>query len=162
MKSNPRQAVAALMSLSQNSAQVSPAETRGTSRITMVVPGTHNSILNLAKQLEKKPNVVQVTNMTEVPFAERELMLLRVRCDAAQRQELVDLATVFRARVADICPRTLTVELTGDKQKMAALQSLMRPYGILEVARTGRVGLPRESGVDTAMLQKFQTHTSLY
>ena len=141
---------------------VGPAESRGTSRITMVVPGTHNSILNLAKQLEKKPNVIQVTNMTEAPFAERELMLVRVGCSPAQRQELVDLATIFRGRVADICPRTLTIELMGDKQKMAALQSLMRPYGILEVARTGRVGLPRESGVDTALLQKFQTHTSLY
>ena len=141
---------------------VGPAESRGTSRITMVVPGTYESIANLAKQLEKRPSVMKVTDMTRSPFAERELMLVRVRSKRKQRSELLDLATMFRARVADVSEGTLTLEVTGDREKMDALQALLRPYGVLEVARTGRVSLPRESGVDTAMLQRFQTHTRLF
>jgi len=132
---------------------VGPAETPGDSRITMVVPGSQQGIATLLKHIRKLVNVKDVTDITSVPYVARELMLVKVRATPAQRGEIRDLVQIFRASVIDVSRTTMTVEITGREDKMRAAVDLLEPYGVLEIARTGRVALVRESGVDTAFLE---------
>jgi acetolactate synthase I/III small subunit len=82
-------------------------------------------------------------------------MLIKVRCSAAQRGELMNLAQIFRGSVCDVSVNTITLEVIGKEDKMYALQEILQPYGILELARTGQVALTRESGVDSKYLQQI-------
>eukprot|EP00897_Mesotaenium_endlicherianum_P008119 jgi/Mesen1/7335/ME000377S06559 len=141
---------------------VGPSETAGMSRITMVVPGSETSVSKLLKQLNKLVDVGTVQDISNVPFAERELMLIKVAAGAEQRRDVLDVASIFRARIVDVSRRTLTLEMTGGVEKMAALQRLVVPYGILEVARTGRVALVRDSGVNTEYLGHLQPRSSVF
>jgi acetolactate synthase-1/3 small subunit len=134
---------------------VGPAETPEVSRITLVVPGTDGDCAKLLTQLRKLAPVRDAIDITNVPFVERELMLAKVAVDKSRRGELMDLAGVFRAKISDISADTLTVEATGDCEKLAQLQELLKPYGLVEVARTGRVALTRDSGVNTALLEEI-------
>lgn len=132
---------------------VGPAETPGDSRITMVVPGSEGGVATLLKHVRKLVNVKDVTDITSVPYVARELMLVKVRAFPSQRGEIRDLVQIFRASVIDVSRSTMTVEITGREDKMRAAVELLEPYGVLEIARTGRVALKRESGVDTAFLE---------
>ncbi|GAB4822785.1 hypothetical protein N2152v2_009831 [Parachlorella kessleri] len=131
---------------------VGNSEREGRSRITTVLPGDTRTIANLIKQLLKLVYVDKVTDLTNTPYIARELMLIKVRCTPAQRGELMNLAQIFHGVVIDVSPHTLTIELTGKEDKMRALQEVLEPYGVLELARTGRIALGRESGVDTRYL----------
>ena len=135
---------------------VGHAERKGLSRISLVVPGTPSSVFNLKKQLLKLVLVRKVDDLTDVPFVSRELMLIKCRCTRKQRREIKELAEIFRAKVCDIAPNTVTLEIEGKWEKMAALQSLLVPYNILEVARTGRIALSRESKVDSKYLEQVE------
>ena len=132
---------------------VGPAEQSGVSRITMVVPGDDGVIEQLTKQLYKLINVLKVNDITEKPCVERELMLLKVSAPAASRGAVIELVQVFRAKVVDVADEALTLEVVGDPGKLVALERLMAPFGILEIARTGKVALERASGVNTEMLK---------
>ncbi|KAG2430335.1 hypothetical protein HYH02_013812 [Chlamydomonas schloesseri] len=140
---------------------VGPSEREGLSRIVMVVPGKVSSpdgssgISPLLKQLSKLVFVQSITDLTDIPFVNRELMLVKVRCSAGQRGELHDLATIFRGSVLDVSPGCMTIEVLGKEDKMKAFTDLLEPYGILEIARTGRVAMPRDSGVNSEFLERM-------
>jgi acetolactate synthase-1/3 small subunit len=132
---------------------VGPAEKPGISRITMVVPGDDSVIEQITKQLYKLINVLKVQDITEVPCVERELMLIKVNATASNRAEVIELAQVFRARVVDIAEDSLTIETVGDPGKMVAIVQMLNKFGIREIARTGKIALIRESGVNTEYLK---------
>ncbi|MEY3825605.1 MAG: hypothetical protein RLZZ148_417 [Cyanobacteriota bacterium] len=135
---------------------VGPAEQVGISRITMVVPGDESTIEQLTKQLYKLINVLKVQDITLVPCVERELMLIKVNASDSNRAEVIELAQVFRARIVDISEETLTIEVVGDPGKMVAIMQMVHKFGVKEVARTGKISLIRESGVNTEYLKSLE------
>ncbi|MEO1003716.1 MAG: acetolactate synthase small subunit [Cyanobacteria bacterium J06638_7] len=132
---------------------VGPAEKNGMSRLTMVVEGDGRTLQQMTKQLDKLINVLGVIDLSTLPAVERELMLLKVSAPVRQRGEILELVQVFRARVVDVADEALTLEVVGDPGKLVALEQLLEPYGILEIARTGKVALERSSGVNTELLK---------
>ncbi len=135
---------------------VGPAEQVGISRITMVVPGDDDGIEQLTKQLYKLINVLKVQEITQIPSVERELMLIKVNATSSNRAEVIGLAQVFRARIVDMSEETLTIEVVGDPGKMVAIIQMLNKFGIREVARTGKIALIRESGVNTEYLKSLE------
>ena len=135
---------------------VGPAEQVGISRITMVVPGDDQIIEQLTKQLYKLINVLKVQDITETPCVERELMLLKVNAASGTRSEIIELSQIFRARVVDIGDDTLTLEVVGDPGKLVAIVQVLNKFGIKEIARTGKIALTRESGVNTEFLKSLE------
>ena len=136
-----------------DSLAVGPAETKGISRLTMVVEGDEQTLQQMTKQLDKLVNVINVIDLTTLPAVERELMLLKVSASNEQRGIILDLVKVFRAKVVDVSFNAMTLEVVGDPGKLVAIEKLLDPYGILEIARTGKVALKRSSGVNTEMLK---------
>ena len=135
---------------------VGPAEQLGISRITMVVPGDDRIIEQLTKQLYKLINVLKVQDITETPCVERELMLLKVNATSSNRSEIVEIAQIFRARVVDVAEDSLTLEVVGDPGKSVAIVQVLQKFGLKEIARTGKIALTRESGVNTEYLKSVE------
>jgi acetolactate synthase I/III small subunit len=135
---------------------VGPAEQMGVSRITMVVPGDDRVIEQLTKQLYKLINVLKVQDVTEIPCVERELMLVKVNALASMRSEIIEIVQIFRAKVVDVSEDSLIVEVAGDPGKMVAIVRMLNKFGIREIARTGKVSLTRESGVNTEYLKSLE------
>lgn len=135
---------------------VGPAEQIGISRITMVVPGDDAVIEQLTKQLYKLINVLKVQDITTIPCVERELMLLKVNATASTRSEILELVQIFRAKVVDVSDDSLIIEVSGDPGKMVALVQMLNKFGIREIARTGKIALVRESGVNTEYLKSLE------
>jgi acetolactate synthase-1/3 small subunit len=132
---------------------VGPAESRGVSRLTMVVEGDDGTLEQMSKQLNKLVNVLGVIDLSTIPAVERELMLLKVSASPQNRSAIFDLVQVFRAKVVDVADDAMTLEVVGDPGKLVALERLLETYGILEIARTGKVALERASGVNTEWLK---------
>jgi acetolactate synthase-1/3 small subunit len=135
---------------------VGPAEQMGISRITMVVPGDERTIEQLTKQLYKLINVLKVQDITKTPCVERELMLIKVSTNASNRAEVIQITQIFRARVVDMSEETLTLEVVGDPGKLVAIIQMLNKFGIREIARTGKIALIRESGVNTEYLKSLE------
>lgn len=135
---------------------VGPAEQLGISRITMVVPGDAQIIEQLTKQLYKLINVLKVQDVTEVPCVERELMLVKVNAPSTSRTEVLEIAQIFRARVVDVSEDSVILEVVGDPGKMVAIVQMLQKFGIREIARTGKIVLTRESGVNTELLKSLE------
>tara|TARA_Y100001978_G_C23610639_1_gene393398 strand:+ start:62 stop:586 length:525 start_codon:yes stop_codon:yes gene_type:complete len=136
-----------------DSLAVGPAETKGMSRLTMVVEGDDETLQQMTKQLNKLFNVLGVADLSNLAAVERELMLLKVSSKEESRGRILELVQVFRAKVVDVSDVALTLEVVGDPGKLVALEKLLEPYGILEIARTGKIALKRSSGVNTEMLK---------
>jgi acetolactate synthase-1/3 small subunit len=113
------------------------------SRMTFVVHGDDAVLEQVRKQLDKIVTVVKVQDISGEDFVERDLMLIKVKASPAQRMEIVLLVEMFRARVVDVSPGDLMIEISGQERKIEAFIDLMRPYSILELARTGRIALVR-------------------
>jgi acetolactate synthase-1/3 small subunit len=119
----------------------------------MVVEGDDRTLAQMSKQLNKLVNVLGVIDLSQIPAVERELMLLKVAATKENRAAIFDLVQVFRAKVVDVADDAMTLEVVGDPGKLVALERLLAHFGILEIARTGRVALERASGVNTEWLK---------
>jgi acetolactate synthase-1/3 small subunit len=115
------------------------------SRITVVVMGDDRVLEQIRKQLEKIVTVVRVGDISGEDFVERDLMLIKVDALPARRAEIRGLVRDFRGRIVDVGPEQMMVEISGQERKVEAFIELMRPYGIRELARTGRIALVRSS-----------------
>lgn len=133
---------------------VGPAEQIGISRITMIVPGDNRTIEQLIKQLYKLINILNVQDITNIPCVERELVLIKVQATKDHRASILDIANIFRAKIVDIAQEYLILEVTGDPGKTMAIEQLLNEYGIVEIARTGKISLIRSSNVNTEFLRK--------
>ena len=123
---------------------VGPTEVDGVSRVTLVTRGDDAIIEQIIKQLNKLVDTLKVVDLTFDSFIERELALVKVQSDEKTRPEVMQIAEVFRAKVVDISPKTVTLEATGGQQKVDAIIKMLKPYVIREISRTGRVALKRE------------------
>lgn len=113
------------------------------SRMTLVVRGDEFVIEQCIKQLHKLIDIIKVTDLTEENHVEREMMLVKVNAEPAFRAEILRIADIFRAKVVDVTPVTYTLEATGDESKVTAVVELLRPFGIQELVRTGKVAIAR-------------------
>src|SRR6266849_8286313 len=115
------------------------------SRMTLVVRGDEFVIEQVMKQLHKLIDVIKVSDLTDDSHVERELVLIRVNAEPQHREEILRSADIFRAKVIDVTPLSFTLEATGDEGKLEALVELLRPMGIQELVRTGKVAIARGS-----------------
>ncbi len=127
-----------------DSLSVGPTEDESISRMTIVTRGDDQIIEQIIKQLNKVIDTIKVVDLTFDSFVDRELVLVKVSSTAETRPEIMQIAEIFRAKVVDISPRTLTLEATGSQQKVDAIIKMLKPFAIRELARTGRVALKRE------------------
>jgi len=128
-----------------DSLAVGRTENNEISRITIVVEGQEDVIEQVTKQLHKLVDVLKINDITEEPSVERELALIKVRADMASRAEIMQIVDIFRARIVDIGKNSLIIEATGDENKVTAIEESLRPFGIMEMVRTGKIALVRGS-----------------
>jgi acetolactate synthase-1/3 small subunit len=126
-----------------NSLAVGPTEEPGLSRMTIVVDVDRKPLEQVTKQLNKLINVIKVFEHEAGDSVERELMLVKVRAEGEMRARVMEICEVFRVRVTDVTHRTLTIEATGSPAKLESFLSLLEDFGVVELARTGRIALVR-------------------
>jgi acetolactate synthase-1/3 small subunit len=124
---------------------VGHTETEDVSRMTIVVDTARSPAAIVAANLRKLIPVAEVVDVTHLPTVDRDLALIRVKASPAERAELASLVDIFRARIVDVAAESVIVEVTGDEQKVDGLVELLRPRGILEMVRTGKVAMVRGS-----------------
>jgi acetolactate synthase-1/3 small subunit len=128
-----------------DSLAVGETEVPDLSRMTFVVHGDDAVLEQVRKQLEKIVTIVKVQDISREAFVERDLMLVSVSVDPAKRSEISQLVEIFRGRIVDVGVQSVVVEISGTEDKIEAFIQLIRPYGILELARSGRIALVRAS-----------------
>lgn len=124
---------------------VGHTETPGISRMTIVVDSDPDSVERLTALLYKLVNVIQVSNLTQAPTVNRDLAMIKVSANDETRTHIMQMVDVFRAHIVDVTSSSLIVEITGDEEKIEGFIDVMRPWGILEMARTGVVAMARGS-----------------
>ncbi len=122
---------------------VGKADEPGLSRMTIVVEGGAGTVAQVERQLFKLIDVVSVVDISDQPVIDREMSLIKVSCRPAQLVEVGELVKAFRADIVDVGPQSVIVQVLGDGRKVEALEAMLRPYGILEMVRTGRVAMVR-------------------
>lgn len=115
------------------------------SRITLVVNGDDRVLEQVTKQLNKLVDVIKVSDFGGDDAVERELALIKVAADKDNRAEIIQIAGIFRARIIDVAPKSMTIEVTGDEGKVDAIAKLLRQFGIKEMVRTGKIAMVRGS-----------------
>ncbi len=122
---------------------VGPMMDNKLSRITTTIIGDSDSLDQAIKQLNKLINVIEVSEFSDGQATERELLMLKVSASAGQRSEVMQVCDIFRAKIIDVAPESVNIEMTGNANKVTAFLNLIEPYGIVEMARTGNLALKR-------------------
>ena len=123
---------------------VAPTQEPDISRMTIVTRGDDATLDQIVKQLNKLINVLEVHDFREAEFIDRELVLVRVGVDAAARAEIMQITDIFRAKIVDVQPKSLTIEITGNESKIEKFLHLMEGFGVMELTRTGKIALARK------------------
>jgi len=126
-----------------DSLAVGVTEDPSISRMTIVVHGDDNVLEQVTKQLNKLIDVIKVSDIGSDDAVERELALIKVAADVNSRAEIIQITNIFRARIVDVAQKSMTVEVTGDEEKILAMEKLLRQFGIKELVRTGKIALSR-------------------
>ena len=122
---------------------VGPTDDEQVSRVTLTVDGALHPIDQVTKQLHKLVNVLKIRDLEPADTVARELALFKITAEGAQRGELMQISDIFRGKVVDVTKRSLIVEITGPTDKIAAFESMVRPFGLIEMMRTGEIAISR-------------------
>lgn len=114
------------------------------SRITIVTRGDDRIIEQVTKQLRKLVDVIKVTDLTDLYFVDREMILIKIKASEKTKAEILRINDIFRGKIVDVSPTSYTFEITGDEGKILAFIRLVKPFGVKEIARTGKVAVSRE------------------
>ncbi|MBU6399733.1 MAG: acetolactate synthase small subunit [Verrucomicrobia bacterium] len=123
---------------------VAPTQDAATSRMTVVTRGDDPTLEQIVKQLNKLTEVLKVQDFREDEYVDRELVLVKVAVDSKARAEVMQITDIFRAKIVDVQPKSLTIEVTGNESKVEKFIDLMKTFGVLDLTRTGKVALPRK------------------
>jgi len=123
---------------------VGPTNDPANSRMTIVTTGDETTVEQIVKQLSKLPNVLKVQDFRDGEYVDRELVLVKVSVDSKTRAEVMQITDIFRAKIVDVQPKSLTVEITGSEDKVDKLLDLLNAFGITDITRTGKIALPRK------------------
>jgi acetolactate synthase-1/3 small subunit len=127
-----------------DSLNVAPTQDPNTSRMSIVTRGDEATVDQIVKQLNKLVDVLEVRDFRDGDFIDRELVLVKVSVDAKARAEIMQITDIFRAKIVDVQPASLTIEVTGNESKVEKFLELMKTFGVLDLTRTGRIALPRK------------------
>ena len=127
-----------------DSLNVAPTQDPSASRMTIVTRGDDAMLEQVVKQLNKLVNVLKVQDFRDGEYVDRELVLVKVAVHSRSRAEVMQITDIFRAKIVDVQPKSLTIEITGDESKIEKFIELMKSFGITELTRTGKVALPRK------------------
>ncbi len=134
-----------------DSLSVSRTDDPSISRMTIVVEGEKAVLEQVAKQLRKLVDVIRVHDITDEPHVDRELVLIKVNADSGTRGDIMQIVEIFRGRIVDVGEYTSIVEVTGDEGKINAIENALKPFGIMELVRTGKVAMQR--GIQTVLVE---------
>ena len=123
---------------------VAPTHDQTASRMTIVTHGDEATLEQICKQLNKLPDVLEVRDFRESEYVDRELVLIKISVHAKNRAEVMQITDIFRAKIVDVQARSLTIEITGNESKVEKFIELMKPFGLLDLTRTGKVAMPRK------------------
>src|SRR6267143_3818068 len=121
---------------------VGPTHDPNTSQMTIVTRGDEATLEQIVKQLNKLVDVMKVQDFREGEYVDRELVLVKVSVDVKTRAEVMQITDIFRAKIVDVQPKSVTVEITGSEDKVEKFIDLMKTFGILDLTRTGKVAMP--------------------
>ncbi|MCE5254224.1 MAG: acetolactate synthase small subunit [Actinomycetia bacterium] len=122
---------------------VAETENQAVSRMTITVDEQDQPLEQVTKQLHKLINVLKITDLDPAGSVERELLLIKVKADAVSRSAIMQIVEIFRAKIVDVSPEVLIIEMTGAREKVSAFMELMAPFGVVELMRTGRMAMSR-------------------
>ncbi len=126
-----------------NSVAVGETEDPTVARMTIVVEADQVTLEQITKQLHKLIDVIKISDITLDDSVGRELALIRVKADGASRAQIIQIVEIFRASIVDVNDKSLIIEITGAEDKVEAMLQLLRPYGVMEIVRTGKVAMVR-------------------